>query len=80
MPSGASSGDGAPVGGSLVHVAGASVGACVFILDDNQISWHLFELVNQPLALHFSQDASLIVVSEGKRRQGLILDSDWSKP
>lgn len=72
VPFGSSTDHRPPVGSPLVPVGGVTIGACVFILNHHQISWHLLELVDQPLPLHFSEYASLIVVSKGESRYGAV--------
>lgn len=59
---GPSTAHGPPVAGSVIPVADVGVGTSVFVLDHHQICWHLLELIDQPLPLHFGQDASLIVI------------------
>lgn len=49
----------AAVAGSLVAVG---VGGRLLVLDHHQVRRHLLELIDEPLALHFRQDASLVVV------------------
>lgn len=60
---GASAHHRAAVGGSLVAVGAVGFGGGVLIFDHHQVRWHLLELIDEPLALHFSEDASLVVVS-----------------
>lgn len=52
----------AAVAGSLVAVGAVGLGGGVLVFDNHQVRRHLLELIDEPLALHFSQDASLVVV------------------
>lgn len=52
----------AAVAGSLVAVGAVGVGGRVLVLNHHQVGRHLLELIDEPLALHFGQDASLVVV------------------
>lgn len=53
---------GAAIAGSLVAIGAVGLGGGLLVLDHHQVGWHLLELIDEPLALHFSQDASLVVV------------------
>lgn len=64
---GTSSNHGPAVGGSLVAVASVGLAVHVLVLDHHQVGRHLLELIDQPLALHLSQDPSLIVVPAAEK-------------
>lgn len=61
---GAASHHRAAVAGSLVAVGAVGLGGGVLVFNHHQVRRHLLELIDEPLALHFSQDASLVVVPE----------------
>ena len=52
----------ASVAWSLISVGPVCLRAGLLVLDHYQIGRHFLELIDEPLPLHFSQDASLIVV------------------
>lgn len=79
LPSGASADHRASVSRPLVPVRVVSIRPTVFIFYHHQISRHFLELVHQPLPLHLSQDASLIVVPGGERANDSPHGHDVSK-
>lgn len=53
-------------GGVRAHQVIGGGHVCLFVIDDDDVFGHLFELVDQPLAFDFGQDATLVVIPEGK--------------
>lgn len=45
----------------------------VLVLDHADVLGHLFELVRQTLALHFSEDAALVVISKHRNMNSVSL-------
>lgn len=71
VPFGPSTDHGSAVAGPLVTVASVGVRA-VLVLDHHQVGRHLLELVHQPLPLHFSKNASLVVVPTEEKKADMV--------